>query len=270
MISVLYISNRYGGLDILKANLSRQSTNDFELVFVDGLYNERKNEVKKHFNGFKIKHLDQSLIPMEGFHSRLARADNVGFRNCDGDLIVCLQDYIWINPYGLEKFLEITKQYDGKVLVTGMGHQYKKPTVDDIKDPKGLITVFEHNYTRQPEILFWRDPRDNGEKSVRPAEPVEWELNWASIPRKVIEDLGGMDEEYDRHGFAFDNTNISERAKMLGYKILLDPTNECYGFDHDGWWPNPLKVNRVSPINYHLDQMNKMQKGFKSPRLNYL
>ena len=270
MISVVYISNRYGSLDILRANLSRQSMQDFELVFVDGLYHERKDKVKEYFKGYKIKHIDQTVLTMDGYLSRLARADNLGFKNCDGDVIVCLQDYIWINPYGLEKFYEISKENDFKVLVTGMGHQYKSPTKEDIVDEKGLITVFEHNYTRQPEVMFWRDPRDNGKQDVRNAEPVEWELNWASIPRKVIEDLGGMDEQYDKEGFAWDNTNIAERARMLGYKILLDPSNECFGFDHDGWWENPLKKNRVSPANYHFDQMNKMNKGIISPRLGYL
>ena len=49
MISVLYISNRYGSMDILRANLRRQSYTDFELVFVDGLYHERKEELKEYF-----------------------------------------------------------------------------------------------------------------------------------------------------------------------------------------------------------------------------
>ena len=95
-------------------------------------------------------------------------------------------------------------------------------------------------------------------------------MNWAAIPRDVIYDLGGMDEEYDKKGFAWDNTNIATRAAMLGYKIYLDPSNECFGFDHDGWWPNPLKVNRVSPQAYHMDQMEKMSKGIIPVRLNYL
>jgi hypothetical protein len=270
MISVLYISNRYGSLDILRGNLRRQSIRDFELVFVDGLYHERKEEVKEYFKDFKVKHIDQTVLSMEGYHSRLSRADNLGFKNCDGELIVCLQDYIWVGPYGLEKFWELHKQYEGKALITGMGHQYKIPSVHDIVNEKGLTTVFHHDYTRQPEVLFWRDPRDNGKLEVRPAEPVEWELNWAAISREAIYDLGGMDEEYDKHGFAFDNTNIAERARMLGYKIILDPTNECYGFDHDGWWANPLKVNRISPIHYHIDQMNRMNKGEISPRKEYL
>jgi hypothetical protein len=270
MISVLYISNRYGSLDILRGNLARQTEQDFELVFVDGLYPERKEEVKEYFKDFKVKHIDQTVLSMDGYLSRLARADNLGFKNCDGDLIICIQDYIYIPHYAFEKFAFVNEVENGNALITGVGHQYSSPTVDEIVNPKGLITVFSEDYTKKPENKFWQDPRENGFRGVRPAEPVEWELNWACISKKAINDLGGMDEEYDKRGFAWDNTNIAERARILGYKILLDGSNECFGFDHDGWWPNPLKVNRISPAEYHFQQIGLMKQGAISARLNYL
>jgi len=105
MISIIYISNRYGGLDILKSNLQRQTVQDFELVFVDGLYNERKDLVKDYFKNFNIKHLNEDFDRTGNYLSSLARADNLAFKNCDGELIVCLQDYIYIPSTGLEKFL---------------------------------------------------------------------------------------------------------------------------------------------------------------------
>jgi hypothetical protein len=270
MISVLYISNRYGGLDILKANLQRQTIHDIQLVFVDGLYHERRKEVKSYFNGYRLDHIDQTVLPMDGYLSALARADNLGFKNCEGDLIVCLQDYIYIPYDALEKFAYINEMENGNALITGVGHQYSSPTAEEIVNPKGLISVFAEDYTKKPENKFWQDPRENGFRGIRSAEPVEWELNWAAISRKAIYDLGGMDEEYDKKGFAWDNTNIAERAKILGYKILLDGSNECFGFDHDGWWPNPLKVNRISPAEYHFEQIGKMKSGEISARLNYL
>jgi hypothetical protein len=271
MISVLYISNRYGSLDILKSSLARQTFTDFELVFVDGLYSERKEEVKEYFKDFKIKHIDQTVLPMEGgYLSKLARADNLGFKNCDGELIVCLQDYIYIPATGLEKYWNLHKKYEGKVLLTGVGHQYWYPEVEEITNPKGLITVFSEDYIKKPDVMFWTDPRDTGGVEERAAYPVEWEMNWAAIPRSIIYELGGMDEQYDKEGFAWDNTNIATRAAMLGYKIYLDPTNRCFGFNHDGWWPNPLKVNRVSPQNYHFEIIGKMQRGETPVRLNYL
>ena len=269
-ISIIYISNRYGGLDILRGNLRRQSMQDYELVFVDGLYPERKDEVAEFFKGINVKHIDQTQLTMDGYLSRLARADNLAFKNCDGELIVCLQDYIFIPHDAIEKFWFLHKETDGKALLTGVGHQYSYPTVNEITNPKGLFYVFDKPSTKKPENKFWQDPRENGFKGVRPAEPVEWELNWASISKEVIYDLGGMDEEYDKKGFAWDNTNIAERAKILGYKILLDGSNECFGFDHDGWWPNPLKVNRISPAEYHFQQIGKMKAGEISARLNYL
>ena len=70
LISLVYISNRYGSLDVLKANMARQSIRDFELVFVDGLYSERKEEVKKHFDGYRVKHIDQNQLPIDGYLSR--------------------------------------------------------------------------------------------------------------------------------------------------------------------------------------------------------
>lgn len=269
-ISVIYISNRYGGLDILRANLNRQTVQDFELVFVDGLYEERKEQVKEYFKDINIKHISDSHIPKEGFHSKLARCDNLAFKNCEGELIISLQDYIYIPSLGFEKFLTLHEKYGKKALLTGVGHQYYYPSVDDITNPKGLITVFENDYTKKPDIQCWTDPRLNVQWEEREAHPVEWEMNWAAIPREVIYDIGGMDEEYDKQGFAYDNTSIATRAFITGYKIYLDPKNECYGFSHDTWWPNPLKVNRVSPEKYHFEQINKMISGEISPKLKYL
>ena len=100
--------------------------------------------------------------------------------------------------------------------------------------------------------------------------PVNWELNWCSIPRKIIYELGGMDERYDYKGFAWDNVNIAQRAEMLGYKTYIDQTNECMGFDHDGWWPNPLKVKKISPAEYHHKSMKEMSEGKIPIRLDFL
>lgn len=270
-ISVLYISNRYGSLDILKANLERQLHQDFELVFVDGLYHERKEEVKEYFKDFKVKHIDdKSILLTEGFLNKIARVQNLGFKNCEGELIVSLQDYIYITQDGLKKFWFLHKHNNGKALITGMGHQYYYPSVEDIKTFKGLVTVFEKEYKKKPETKHWHDPRFSGSIELRAGYPIEWEMNWAAIPTKIIYEIGGMDEQYDKEGFGWDNTNIAERACMMGYKVLFDPTNECYGFDHDGWCPNPLKVNRISAEKYHFDQMNKMMRKEIPVRLNYL
>lgn len=266
-ISVMHLTARHGGIDILWANLRRQTEQDFELVIVDALWREREQEVKDYINDPRLVYVRQS-DKREGAYTNLAHADNEGFRACSGELIVCLQDYIWIRPDGLEKYWYHHQNNPEGILVTGIGDQYSHPLPIN---NDGKVTVFPEPYTKRPEHVCWVDPRRRpGLPSFRECEPVEWELNWASIPRKVIYDLGGMDEQFDFEGFAWDNTYIAMKAKMAGYKIYIDETNECMGFDHDGWWPNPLKVNRVSPQKYFWEQLNAMNQGKRPIRDKYL
>ncbi len=253
-VSVMNLTNRYGGIDILWANMKRQTFKDWELVLVDGLWREREKEVKKYINDPRLKYIRQS-DKKEGAYTNLAHADNEGFHACDGELIVCLQDYQWVHPEGLEKFWRIYDQYP-RGLVTGVGNHYANPRPTN---PKGLISVFDKTYSGRPEGLSWEDPRINLERpTLSKADPVEWELSWASIPREVINALGGMDEQFDFEGFAWDNTYIAYKAKLNGCEILLDQSNEVMGFDHDLWWPNPLKENRVSPAKYFHEKVQKM------------
>lgn len=269
-ISVMNLTNRFGGIDVLWANMKRQTEQDFELVLVDALWREREDEVKAYINDPRLVYVRQNDKP-EGAHTGLAHADNQGFKSCKGELIVCLQDYIWIPPDGLEKFWFHHKRLDGQALIGGVGDQYSKPAGEDIVDPKGKITVFGEPYTKRPAVVCYTDPHKRSEYgSFYECYPPDWELNYCCIPRDVIYELGGMDEQYDFEGFAYDNANIAMRADMLGYKTYLDQTNECMGFDHDGWWPNPLKVNRVSPAEYHVKVLSEMRAGIRPIRLNYL
>lgn len=258
------LTNRPGGIDILWANMKRQEIEDWELVLVDGRWREREDEVKAYINDSRLKYIRQS-DKREGAHTNLAHADNEGFRACEGELIVCLQDYQWIPHDGLSKYWFYYEK-DPRGLVTGIGHHYSHP-LPVSKD--GGVTVFEKPYTGRPMNMSWADPRVGG-ASFREAQPVEWELSYASIPRQVIYDVGGMDEQFDFEGFAWDNTYIACKAQLFGSKIYLDQTNECMGFDHDLWWPNPLKVNRVSPANYFWNKVNGMVKGEVPIKDNYL
>lgn len=263
------LTNRWGGIDIMWANLKRQTEQDFEWILVDGLWKEREEEVKAYVNDPRLKYIRQGQ-KSEGMHTYLAHADNEGFRACEGELIVCVQDYIWMPYDSLEKYW-FHYQANPNLLVTGVGDQYAKPGKEDMVDQHGKITVFAQPYTRRPEVKCWSDPRKRTDiGTFYEVYPQDWELNYCAIPNKVIKELGGMDEDYDLHGFAWDNVNIAVRAAMLGYKVFIDQTNECMGFDHDGWWPNPLKVNRVSPGEFHHKRMKDIVEGKFPIKLPYL
>jgi hypothetical protein len=269
-ITLLNITARFGGMDMLRANLERQVFKDFDLVMVDALWRNREPQVKKYFKDFDFTYVQQS-DKKEGAFSNLAHADNEGFKNCNGDLIVLLQDFIWIPPSSFYKYWEAHKAY-GDILVSGVGHQYCKPGKDDIVNKKGKITIFKDEFAGRPENVCWNDPRmrlDQG--TFYETFPVNVEFNYCAIPRKIIYELGGMDEEYDFHGFAYDNVNIAQRAEFLGYKSYMDQTNECRALNHDKWAMETHKKDRATSIaDFHIKRMRETARGEFPIKLNYL
>lgn len=264
------LTARHGGMDILKGSLERQIFKDFELVIVDTLWEKREDKVKEYFKDYNLTYVRQSK-KREGAYSNLAHADNEGFRACTGDLIVCVQDFIWMAPFALHKFWEAYQAY-GDILVGGVGHQYSDPGKEDIKNPDGNITIFKEEFKGRPEKQCWSDPRmrlDQG--TFYETSPSNWELSYASISNKVIKELGGMDEEYDFKGFAYDNVNIAQRAEFLGYKTYLDQTNIYRALNHDAWNMSEHKTERAPDIaEFHINRMKDTIQGRFPIKLNYL
>lgn len=123
--------------------------------------------------------------------NNLNASNNEGIRNCTGDYIIFWQDFIEMPPDTIKKLIDLV---DDNMFVT---------TLTDGK----------------------KDPRYVGVDGPRPCRPDEWEENVAIAPRKAFYELGGYDEEYD-NGWAWNNVNVAERAEMLGYKFILDESNQ--------------------------------------------
>jgi len=268
-ISLVYISNRSGGLDILRGNLQRQTIQDFEVIFVDGLYHKRKNAVASFFKDFDLYHLPEpEMKPEEGYVHLLSRCWNTAFKHCTGEVIIALQDYIYVPYDGFEKFIYVYER-NKTALISGVGHQYSEPGINNVMRENCDISIFSMNYYAKPKNKCWTDPRVRG-TDLRVGIPIEWEANWALIPREVIYKLGGMDEEYDKHGFGYDNTNIAERAAYLGHPILIDQANEVFCIHHENIFENHFKKNGIYADKYHFDVIRRIKSGEVSPILNYL
>ncbi len=267
-ISVITVSNRRGGVDINYSSLKRQTFKEWEWIFCDTLYEERKEEVQAYCKDGRVRHIQQ------GSKDSLARtwlnhAENQGVRESKGELIVFLQDYIHIKPDALEKFY-LQYQADPKIFVSGVGHQYLCPPVFDLN---GLITVFEKPYTQQPTSVVWQDPRlrkDLG--SYYECKPEDWEVNYAMCPRQMLLDIGGFDEEYDQIGHAFDNCSVAFRAYALGYKPYLDQSNESFSINNDSFSKEKLKTQEdfLRIATFHQKRMAEIVNGEYPLKFKYL
>lgn len=232
-ISVLYVTNRPGGFDVLKHDLRRQTFEDFEVVVVDDLADERGAAVREYLSTFDPTYVDPR-DPRPSDVWNLNKAYNDGIRACEGELIVSLQDYLWIDEDGLARFWEVYEDTGG--FVTGVGDKYGDPsTAADLEAP---ITIFEEPYADPPTDPVEHDSRNEPPREVAETDFRHWELDWAAFPRGAAYALGGFDEAMDRV-YSGDNVAFAYRASKVGYEFYVDRRNESRGFSHAQWFPYP-------------------------------
>lgn len=263
-VSLLVITARYGGMDILRANLRRQVEKPHEVILVDALYEQRRNAVATYLNGTKVVHVPD---PPKERYCNIEAALNEGLSRCRGDLIVLLQDYVWIARHGIRRFVQ-TQKANGPCLVSGVGNVGSEPA--EAVDSSGLISIFGQDYSEMPEGVSWADPRITMQRGVIPCEPVGWEANWACVAREVFEAIGGFDETYG-DGWAWGNVDLAYRATHIGYKTYLDMDNRCVAFPHDEYFGHPMKKEKPkNNANRCAADLEALRLGTRSARVPHL
>lgn len=241
-LAVFTPTYRPGGLDVLEASLMRQSFKDFVWIVADQRLAKRYiawGEIQSRVD-FDIM---WSTAPiMDGNKRNLCAlyngaADFVVNNNID--MLVSLQDYIYVPEDGLQKFINVHKLYP-EDLLTGVTHISRDPYPNKILDLEGDYTIFNGPFTSQPSRLSWEDVRATeiypAGPDVLPVDPGHWEANWAAVPLSVLKAGIRWDEEYDK-GIAYENMDFAKQAaKELGIKVIFDKTNEVISLPHKDYF----------------------------------
>jgi len=198
-VSVLTVFKRPKGEELVGKCLLNQTFEDWEWIQVTPLTNTLVLKNTKVIPEPKAN---------PGDVWNLNKAYNAGFRACEGELIVSIQDEVWFPEEGLEKFW-MCYQEEPKGCVTGVGDKYQR--LDDFG---------------KPEVKLWADPRKyNTGFSFYEVNPNDWELNYASVPTQAMYDIGGFDESFDGH-YGWDNVDVAIRLDHFDYKFFIDKSNE--------------------------------------------
>ena len=221
-VSILYCTARPGGLDILRESIKVQTFQDFEVIIVDEL---RRWEFQENFQDNRVQFVEPPT-KKEGAFWNLSASLNKGTEVARGEVIVLLQDYIFVPEDGIKKLVEIYDQ-DKPCLVSGVGHQFLAPPYINADAP---WSVWGSWPGRPSGELVFQDPRIKGH-GVYVCTPVEWEANYACFGKEIWENIGGFDEDFDA-GWGYDNVNFAERAQLAGYNTFLDMDNQCLCYSH--------------------------------------
>lgn len=220
-ISVVMPTARYGGIDILEKSLAHQTFRDFEVLVADELH--RKTEIEN------IGAIYVEPPPKKpGMWWNLDASLNKTIRQAKGDLIIQINDYVYVPPDGIQKFVDRHFQ-EPKGIISGVSDQFKAPPLDN---PKGLYSVWDTWPGIPGGEKVFSDPRkESNYRGFYLTIPLLFEGNWCAYPRQAWVDVGGYDETFDA-GWGYDNVEFAERTTFHGYHVFLDTDNEVTCWSH--------------------------------------
>lgn len=145
----------------------------------------------------------------------LCRSCNDALRVSKGKIIVFLQDYIsLLSSDALRKIYDLHQKYGKTAFTYPVGKTIDWKTVDwEWRKHMSIDTVLEYHH---------------------------WEIDFGSIERSAIFEVGGFDEDYDS-GFGWENVDLAYRLNKLGLNFRCDSDILSVAFDHDRLTKHPFK-----------------------------
>lgn len=260
-LAVFTPTRLYGGLDVTWNSLKRQR-GDLEIIWIVADEHERKRwTVYEEMIGESAPHVEEIVsfsMPMLPGHQRnLAASYNRAMeiaRKRGVDFFVSLQDYITIPSIAFTQMSQAMIE-DPRALLTCVCHVSNEPGPDAVVNRQGKFTIFEKPFDEYPPpnpgSLWWRDMR-HGRFGK---SPIEWETNFAAIPRAALYDEElRFDEEFDL-ACGHENQDYAAAAVERGFRVMLLEEVVAYSLPHKLYWPEiPEHEIPLTKINQRLMQ----------------
>lgn len=262
MVSIITPTIRTGFWNIMAHNLSIQSYKNFEWIIVDDYPEDRSDIAKAYADKYnlEVRYLRGGKGSNYPRRCALVKANNIGWQNAKGELLVWLQDFCLMPQFGIERMVDIYRKHKDDLIAPVDVYYHALPANKDNKED------WWDGNTQIITAKGWTNPRVVYEGLKQTENPFDFEMNYSGIPRKVLERINGWYEFMD-DGLGYDNTEVAYRALMTGSKIWLDDSNiaKCINI-----WPtvsgteeNILNRERIlNPPRYYW-----MSKQFKSGKL---
>jgi GT2 family glycosyltransferase len=151
-------------------------------------------------------------------------------RRATGELIVSIQDYTTFGPEFLTELWQTYKEEPNIAWTVDVAHV----DVDTVE--------FDWRHSSKGNTIQFN----------------ELEICAGAIPKKILYDVGGFDEELDALTWGFDNVNLGLRIAMKGYEMRVHPTASAQQFKHDTIRKHPYRKYMEPDLhNHRLDQIRR-------------
>lgn len=224
-LSIIYITYRPGGMDVLCNSLKRQTYKDYELIVVDDYPNR---DLKEYFdgNGIPITYYG----PSKEKHYKdtpfgQVNAFNTGILKATGDVVVFMSDYVWLESNSLERWNQVYNVLPNTVLCTAPAIRWKYKHPDKIGD----ISVWDEDFNGDFSKCSFKGLSVTG---IFDAFPFDWE--YSAMPMYALEKMNGMDERFD-YGLQYLTQFFPIQCRINNFKFFLDIDHIFHVIDHREW-----------------------------------
>lgn len=221
-LTILYMTYRPGGFDLLADSLKNQTYKNYELVVVNDFPDSSK-VVKKYLlkNNLPVSFCGMSkkkryLNTPYG----LCNAANTGLLHSTGDIVILVMDYTWLEPNALKRWNEVFNEQGLGKLITGIGRMYGSPPPEVINPISIWKPPFPEKFQFRGDAPLWK--------------PTLFEMFYSGFPMRFFEEINGFDERGD-YWSANMYHSIVEQAKLNGYGFHVDIKNVAKLVEHRGW-----------------------------------
>lgn len=261
-VSIITNTIRTGFWNVMAHNIANQTySNIAEWIILDDYKEDRSNIASKYADKYNLNIRYIRGDKVLGQYDRrygLVRANNKAWKESKGELLVFLQDFILIPENGIEMLVDVNRHHPNALIAPVDQYWFaKEPNRDNKED-------WWDGSTDIIDKFSWRNVRLTFEGIRETDNPFDFEMNYAAIPRKIINHLNGWYEYFD-NGLGYDNTEFAIRALSLGYKIVVDDRNvaQCINL-----WPiiggtaeNITERDRNLGLPYFLLMRSQIDKG---------
>lgn len=223
----------YNGEKIIEKNLKalldlNYPKNSFEIIVVDNNSQDKSAEIIKDFerNYPQIKFI--ALKKNIGFSA----GNNIGIKSAKGKYVVLLNNDAFPDKNILKESVKVAEKEKNIFAVT-----FKILITDNIKTPQkpykrfiqnaGSI-VFQDGYGRDiGAVVQWHEQEFEEDRGQYDTEREIYAVCGAAclFRKKLLNKIGLLDESFF---FYYEDTEISERARFAGYKLVYAPKAFVY------------------------------------------
>lgn len=228
--SIVYITYRPGGFDILADSLENQTLKDYELIVVDDYPVDRRGKVRRYLEerGIPVAYVGPSKPKcFPELAANVINAMNTGFLLSTKEVVIILNDYIWLAPDWLEKMAN-AYLFKGNycVILGGQMWANEKP-----RDNQGIISIWERPWQGSPE--------KNGCQRSFLWMPTGLELSCSAFPWSLLVAINGFPECLDAY-MANPLELMIKNIELANGKFYVDQENITQMINHRTWQPPEL------------------------------